>query len=122
MSLVIVRKMEDETPKCRDSQVSCVTLPKLSQKNVVIIDDSERERGRDTNSFTVKCDISMWSLSNCVVFRQLQFSEVLVKWRRFFNLLAAQQGKSEMMVLDQKLELEELKVCLSVSKFMLVHP
>ncbi|XP_020780787.1 proline dehydrogenase 1, mitochondrial [Boleophthalmus pectinirostris] len=39
----------------------------------------------------------------------LQFSEVLVKWRRFFNLLAAQQGKSEMMVLDQKLELEQLK-------------
>lgn len=39
----------------------------------------------------------------------LQFSEVLVKWRRFFNLLAAQQGQSEMMVLDQKLELEQLK-------------
>uniref|UniRef100_A0A3Q3JQ10 Proline dehydrogenase n=1 Tax=Monopterus albus TaxID=43700 RepID=A0A3Q3JQ10_MONAL len=41
----------------------------------------------------------------------LQFSEVLVKWRRFFNFLAAQQGKSEMMVLEQKLELEQLKVC-----------
>lgn len=39
----------------------------------------------------------------------LQFSEVLVKWRRFFNILAAQQGKSDMMVLDQKLELEQLK-------------
>uniref|UniRef100_A0A3B4AS55 Proline dehydrogenase n=1 Tax=Periophthalmus magnuspinnatus TaxID=409849 RepID=A0A3B4AS55_9GOBI len=39
----------------------------------------------------------------------LQFSEVLVKWRRFFNVLAAQQGQSEMMVLDQKLELEQLK-------------
>ncbi|XP_030598035.1 proline dehydrogenase 1, mitochondrial isoform X2 [Archocentrus centrarchus] len=39
----------------------------------------------------------------------LQFSEVLVKWRRFFNFLAAQQGKSEMMVLEQKLELEQLK-------------
>lgn len=43
----------------------------------------------------------------------LQFSEVLVKWRRFFNLLAAQQGKSDMMVLDQKLELEQLKESLA---------
>lgn len=42
---------------------------------------------------------------------QLQFSEVLVKWRRFFNFLAAQQGKSDMTVLEQKLELEQLKVC-----------
>lgn len=41
---------------------------------------------------------------------QLQFSEVLVKWRRFFNFLAAQQGKSDMMVLEQRLELEQLKV------------
>ncbi|XP_029025254.1 proline dehydrogenase 1, mitochondrial [Betta splendens] len=39
----------------------------------------------------------------------LQFSEVLVKWRRFFNFLAALQGKSEMMVLEQKLELDQLK-------------
>lgn len=45
------------------------------------------------------------------LFVQLQFSEVLVKWRRFFNFLAAQQGKSDMMVLEQKLELEQLKVC-----------
>ncbi|XP_049908384.1 proline dehydrogenase 1, mitochondrial [Epinephelus moara] len=43
----------------------------------------------------------------------LQFSEVLVKWRQFFNVLAAQQGKSEMMVLEQKLELEELKESLT---------
>lgn len=43
----------------------------------------------------------------------LQFSEVLVKWRRFFNYLAAQQGKSEMMVLEQKLELEQLKESLT---------
>uniref|UniRef100_A0A3Q3LV21 Proline dehydrogenase n=1 Tax=Mastacembelus armatus TaxID=205130 RepID=A0A3Q3LV21_9TELE len=28
----------------------------------------------------------------------LQFSEVLVKWRRFFNFLAAKQGKAEMML------------------------
>ncbi|KAK5852087.1 hypothetical protein PBY51_023588 [Eleginops maclovinus] len=39
----------------------------------------------------------------------LQFSEVLVKWRQFFRILAAQQGKSDMKVLEQKLELEQLK-------------
>lgn len=43
----------------------------------------------------------------------LQFSEVLVKWRRFFNLLAAQQGKSGMDALEQKLELEQLKESLA---------
>lgn len=43
----------------------------------------------------------------------LQFSEVLVKWRRFFNFLAAQQGKSDMMVLEQRLELEQLKESLT---------
>lgn len=57
----------------------------------------------------------MRSLMNCSVFAQLQFSEVLVKWRRFFNLLAAQQGKSDMMVLEQKLELDQLKVRHAVS-------
>ncbi|XP_062867455.1 proline dehydrogenase 1, mitochondrial [Trichomycterus rosablanca] len=39
----------------------------------------------------------------------LQFSEVLVKWRRFFNLLATQQGMGGMTVLEQKLDLEELQ-------------
>ncbi|XP_041936873.1 proline dehydrogenase 1, mitochondrial isoform X1 [Alosa sapidissima] len=39
----------------------------------------------------------------------LQFSEVLVKWRRFFNFLAAQQGKDGMAALEQKLELEQLQ-------------
>nr|XP_004538154.2 proline dehydrogenase 1, mitochondrial [Maylandia zebra] len=43
----------------------------------------------------------------------LQFSEVLVKWRRFFNFLSAQQGKSQMTVLEQKLELEQLKESLT---------
>uniref|UniRef100_A0A4W5R2M4 Proline dehydrogenase n=1 Tax=Hucho hucho TaxID=62062 RepID=A0A4W5R2M4_9TELE len=43
----------------------------------------------------------------------LQFSEVLVKWRRFFILLAAQQGKSGMDALEQKLELEQLKESLT---------
>uniref|UniRef100_A0A4W5QHA2 Proline dehydrogenase n=1 Tax=Hucho hucho TaxID=62062 RepID=A0A4W5QHA2_9TELE len=43
----------------------------------------------------------------------LQFSEVLVKWRRFFNLLAAQQGKSGIDALEQKLELEQLKESLT---------
>uniref|UniRef100_A0A671QK70 Proline dehydrogenase n=1 Tax=Sinocyclocheilus anshuiensis TaxID=1608454 RepID=A0A671QK70_9TELE len=40
----------------------------------------------------------------------LQFSEVLVKWRRFFNLLAAHQGKDGMAILEQKLELEQLTI------------
>uniref|UniRef100_A0A8C1SBV3 Proline dehydrogenase n=1 Tax=Cyprinus carpio TaxID=7962 RepID=A0A8C1SBV3_CYPCA len=39
----------------------------------------------------------------------LQFSEVLVKWRRFFNLLASHQGKDGMAILEQKLELEQLQ-------------
>ncbi|CAJ1070577.1 proline dehydrogenase 1%2C mitochondrial [Xyrichtys novacula] len=43
----------------------------------------------------------------------LQFSEVLVKWRRFFNFLAAKQGISNMTVLEQKLELEQLKESLA---------
>lgn len=41
---------------------------------------------------------------------QLQFSEVLVKWRRFFSFLAAKQGKDGVEVLEQKLDLEQLQV------------
>ncbi|KAI1901034.1 hypothetical protein AGOR_G00055990 [Albula goreensis] len=43
----------------------------------------------------------------------LQFSEVLVKWRRFFSFLAAQQGKAGMEALEQKLELQQLQECLT---------
>uniref|UniRef100_A0A673WQ49 Proline dehydrogenase n=1 Tax=Salmo trutta TaxID=8032 RepID=A0A673WQ49_SALTR len=57
-----------------------------------------------------KCDNQMETFLNCI---KLQFSEVLVKWRRFFNLLAAQQGKSGMDALEQKLELEQLKESLT---------
>ncbi|XP_035235858.1 proline dehydrogenase 1, mitochondrial [Anguilla anguilla] len=39
----------------------------------------------------------------------LQFSEVLVKWRRFFSFLADKQGKGGMEALEQKLELEQLQ-------------
>ena len=46
----------------------------------------------------------------CCLFHQLQFSEVLVKWRQFFNLLSAHQGKSDMAALEQKLDLEQVKV------------
>uniref|UniRef100_A0A8C7SUH2 Proline dehydrogenase n=1 Tax=Oncorhynchus mykiss TaxID=8022 RepID=A0A8C7SUH2_ONCMY len=81
-----------------------------------------------------KCDAQMETFLNCIkasgehtikIFicikwcpfcfspLQLQFSEVLVKWRRFFNLLAAQQGKSGMDALEQKLELEQLKESLT---------
>ncbi|XP_073808076.1 proline dehydrogenase 1, mitochondrial isoform X3 [Danio rerio] len=43
----------------------------------------------------------------------LQFSEVLVKWRRFFSFLASKQGKDGMEVLEQKLDLEQLQMCLA---------
>lgn len=43
----------------------------------------------------------------------LQFSEVLVKWRRFFSFLAAKQGKDGVEVLEQKLDLEQLQACLA---------
>ncbi|XP_067295623.1 proline dehydrogenase 1, mitochondrial isoform X1 [Pseudorasbora parva] len=43
----------------------------------------------------------------------LQFSEVLVKWRRFFCFLAAKQGKDGVEVLEQKLDLEQLQTCLA---------
>nr|XP_057912233.1 proline dehydrogenase 1, mitochondrial [Doryrhamphus excisus] len=43
----------------------------------------------------------------------LQFSEVLVKWKQFFKFLAAQQGKSEMTALEQKLEPDQLKESLT---------
>ncbi|PWA26898.1 hypothetical protein CCH79_00000892 [Gambusia affinis] len=43
----------------------------------------------------------------------LQFSEVLVKWRKFFNFLAEQQGKSDMTALEKRLELGQLKESLT---------
>ncbi|KAM4615724.1 proline dehydrogenase 1, mitochondrial [Polymixia lowei] len=39
----------------------------------------------------------------------LRFSEVLVKWRRFFSFLAAQQGKDGEEALEQKLQLQQLQ-------------
>nr|XP_029494295.1 proline dehydrogenase 1, mitochondrial-like isoform X2 [Oncorhynchus nerka] len=39
----------------------------------------------------------------------LQFSEVLVKWKRFFSFLAAQQGRDGMEALEQRLELQPLQ-------------
>lgn len=33
-----------------------------------------------------------------------------MKWKRFFSLLAAQQGKDGREVLDRKLDLEQLQV------------
>ncbi|MCI4392842.1 hypothetical protein PGIGA_G00150810 [Pangasianodon gigas] len=43
----------------------------------------------------------------------LQFSEVLVKWKRFFSFLATQQGKDGREVLEQKLDLEQLQTFLT---------
>ncbi|XP_042344803.1 proline dehydrogenase 1, mitochondrial [Plectropomus leopardus] len=39
----------------------------------------------------------------------LQFSEVLVKWRRFFTFLASQQGNDSMEALEQRLELKQMQ-------------
>uniref|UniRef100_A0A8C4EYV0 Proline dehydrogenase n=1 Tax=Dicentrarchus labrax TaxID=13489 RepID=A0A8C4EYV0_DICLA len=39
----------------------------------------------------------------------LQFSEVLVKWQRFFSFLASQQGKDGMEALEQRLELKQMQ-------------
>ncbi|XP_053727089.1 proline dehydrogenase 1, mitochondrial-like [Synchiropus splendidus] len=39
----------------------------------------------------------------------LQFSEILVKWQRFFDFLALRQGKGYVAPLDQKLELNRLQ-------------
>uniref|UniRef100_A0A3B4YJG0 Proline dehydrogenase n=2 Tax=Seriola lalandi dorsalis TaxID=1841481 RepID=A0A3B4YJG0_SERLL len=39
----------------------------------------------------------------------LQFSEILVKWQRFFIFLASQQGKDGMEALEQRLELKKLQ-------------
>ncbi|XP_066465764.1 proline dehydrogenase 1, mitochondrial [Tiliqua scincoides] len=43
----------------------------------------------------------------------LQFSEVLVKWRRFFHQLAAEQGKVGLAALETKLEVEKLQETLA---------
>ncbi|CAL8262208.1 unnamed protein product [Boreogadus saida] len=43
----------------------------------------------------------------------LRLSEVLVKWRRFFSFLAAQQGYGNREALEQKLELKRLQEFLS---------
>lgn len=41
---------------------------------------------------------------------KLQFSEVLMKWKRFFTFLSSQQGKDGMDALEQKLDLKQLQV------------
>ncbi|XP_066513588.1 proline dehydrogenase 1, mitochondrial-like [Hoplias malabaricus] len=43
----------------------------------------------------------------------VRFSEVLVKWRRFFSFLAAKLGKDDREVLEQKLDLEQLQAFLT---------
>uniref|UniRef100_A0A3P8SQ00 Proline dehydrogenase n=1 Tax=Amphiprion percula TaxID=161767 RepID=A0A3P8SQ00_AMPPE len=50
----------------------------------------------------------------------LQFSEVLVKWRRFFIFLASQQGKDGMEALEQRLELTQLQVMFFFSSSIFV--
>lgn len=41
---------------------------------------------------------------------QLQFSDVLTKWRRFFHQMAAEQGKAGLAATDMKLEVAVLQV------------
>ncbi|KFZ69426.1 hypothetical protein N338_04571, partial [Podiceps cristatus] len=43
----------------------------------------------------------------------LQFSEVLVKWRRFFHQMAAEQGQAGRAALEMKLEVEKLQEALA---------
>uniref|UniRef100_A0A8C3GYU1 Proline dehydrogenase n=2 Tax=Corvus moneduloides TaxID=1196302 RepID=A0A8C3GYU1_CORMO len=43
----------------------------------------------------------------------VRFSEVLVKWRRFFHQMAAEQGQAGWAVLDTKLEVEKLQEALA---------
>lgn len=41
---------------------------------------------------------------------QLQFSDVLTKWRRFFHQMAAEQGNAGLAAMDTKLEVVALQV------------
>ncbi|KAM4649092.1 proline dehydrogenase 1, mitochondrial isoform 5-T5 [Amazona ochrocephala] len=43
----------------------------------------------------------------------LQFSEVLVKWRRFFHQMAAEQGQAGRAALEMRLEAEKLREALA---------
>ncbi|KFP80296.1 hypothetical protein N310_05970, partial [Acanthisitta chloris] len=43
----------------------------------------------------------------------VRFSEVLVKWKRFFHQMAAEQGQAGRAVLDMKLEVEKLQEALA---------
>ncbi|KFZ62526.1 hypothetical protein N321_07521, partial [Antrostomus carolinensis] len=43
----------------------------------------------------------------------LQFSEVLVKWRRFFHQMAAEQGQAGRAAVEMKLEVEKLQEALA---------
>uniref|UniRef100_A0A8C3T237 Proline dehydrogenase n=1 Tax=Chelydra serpentina TaxID=8475 RepID=A0A8C3T237_CHESE len=43
----------------------------------------------------------------------LQFSEVLMKWRRFFHQMAAEQGKAGLAMLEVKLEVKKLQETLA---------
>uniref|UniRef100_A0A8C4GQE6 Proline dehydrogenase n=1 Tax=Dicentrarchus labrax TaxID=13489 RepID=A0A8C4GQE6_DICLA len=67
-----------------------------------------------------KCDQHMETFIKCIkasgvwwsdifLFFKLQFSEVLVKWQRFFSFLASQQGKDGMEALEQRLELKQMQ-------------
>ncbi|KAB1255611.1 Proline dehydrogenase 1; mitochondrial [Camelus dromedarius] len=53
---------------------------------------------------------SVWGgVCTCDVRLQLQFSDVLTKWRRFFHQMAAEQGKAGLAAVDTKLEVAALQ-------------
>ncbi|KAM4649091.1 proline dehydrogenase 1, mitochondrial isoform 4-T4 [Amazona ochrocephala] len=56
---------------------------------------------------------STWRPSSAASMPQLQFSEVLVKWRRFFHQMAAEQGQAGRAALEMRLEAEKLREALA---------
>lgn len=50
-----------------------------------------------------------WNSASCPHL-QLQFSDVLTRWRRFFHQMAAEQGKAGLAAMDTKLEVAVLQV------------
>lgn len=50
---------------------------------------------------------------------KLSFSEILTKWQRFFSFLASQQGKQNLGLPEQKLEVQQLQVMPCRSRFPL---
>uniref|UniRef100_A0A8C1L1B9 Proline dehydrogenase n=2 Tax=Cyprinus carpio TaxID=7962 RepID=A0A8C1L1B9_CYPCA len=86
----------------------------ISARTYFYADEAKCDHHMETFINCIKASVSVKYDYVCVIhlvrlLLKLQFSEVLVKWRRFFNLLASHQGKDGMAILEQKLELEQLQ-------------